>query len=52
MLVEPTLLELELVEVEEGLLVRAPWSLDGGDERLFITGPFDLAAGIRTKKGK
>ena len=36
---EPMLLELELVEVEEGLLERPLWSLVGGEERLFITRP-------------
>lgn len=43
---EPVLPELlEFVEVEEGLLERPIWSLDGGEERLFITSPpFCLAA--------
>ena len=43
---DPVLHELlEFVEIEEGLLERPLWSLDGGEERLFITSPpFCLAA--------
>ena len=41
--VEPILVELELEEVDEGIVERPPWSLEGGEERLFIIRPLCLA---------
>ena len=48
---EPVLPELlEFVEVEEELLERPPWSLGGGEERLFITSPPLCLAAIKKQE--